>query len=386
MEFKHFSHNHGLVFHQMPQSAQIQCSGCHCLGTGPVYTCWRCSFFLHDQCFRANRSLKHPSHPLHPLTLTPYPTYPSNSFYCNSCTLIGSGFSYSCSECDFDLHVHCAYSPIPNQPIPCSHPNPNPIPNFSPPTVHSPAPAEPESEPPVGFPTGKDRETTHFSHPHRLKLTEVQEKDGKKCSGCEYIVTGPVYTCVEPDCGVDFHLHKKCFELPREVRHKSHLDHALTLLPSPPYQDGFACNACLEKGSAFVYHCTTCSFDLHVECVRWPEKVQRDDHEHALSLFYAPPVPKKDGEEPAAEDEEEKVTFVCDVCHHGVHEMAWTYYCHECDFGTHLDCVVSKVQPPVDKPVDDDAAAAAAIQEAQMKLALLQLLVNGGGPIEFKFS
>nr|GMD59496.1 putative DC1, C1-like, Zinc finger, RING/FYVE/PHD-type [Ipomoea batatas] len=259
----------------MPQGAQIQCSGCHCPGTGPVYACWRCSFFLHDQCFRASRSLKHPSHHLHPLTLTPYPTYPSNSFYCNSCTLIGSGFSYSCSE-------------------------------------------SPEPEPPVGFPTGKDRETTHFSHPHRLKLTEVQEKDGKKCSGCEYIITGPVYTCVDPDCGVDFNLHKKCFELPREVRHKSHLDHALTLLPSPPYQDGdgFACNACLQKGSAFVYHCGACSFDLHVECVRWPEKVQ----------------------------------------------------------------------PPVDKPEDTDDAAAAAIQEAQMKLALLQLLVNGGGPIEFKFS
>nr|GMD71778.1 putative DC1, C1-like, Zinc finger, RING/FYVE/PHD-type [Ipomoea batatas] len=360
MEFKHFSHNHGLVFHQMPQGAQIQCSGCHCPGTGPVYACWRCSFFLHDQCFRASRSLKHPSHHLHPLTLTPYPTYPSNSFYCNSCTLIGSGFSYSCSECDFDLHVHCAHSHIPNQSIPCTHPNPNPnpnpIPSFSPPTsapaaaspsVHS--PAAPEPEPPVGFPTGKDRETTHFSHPHRLKLTEVQENDGKKCSGCEYIVTGPVYTCVDPDCGVDFNLHKKCFELPREVRHNSHLDHALTLLPSPPYQDGdgFACNACLQKGSAFVYHCGACSFDLHVECVRWPEKVQRDDHKHALSLFYAPPVQtKKDGEEAAAEE-----------------------------------------KPPVDKPEDDDgAAAAAAIQEAQMKLALLQLLVNGGGPIEFTFS
>lgn len=111
--------------------------------------------------------------------------------------------------------------------------------------------------------------------------------------------------------------------------------------------------------------------------------MQRDDHKHPLTLFYAPPVPKMDGEGTA--EEAEKVTFVCDVCHYGVHEMAWTYYCHECDFGTHLDCVVSKVHPPVDKPEDDDDAAAAAIREAQMKLALLQLLVNGG-PIEFKFS
>ncbi|KAL3615398.1 hypothetical protein CASFOL_041059 [Castilleja foliolosa] len=110
MEFKHFSHTHGLVFHQTPQlGPEIHCSGCKSPASGNVYACWKCNYFLHEQCFRATRSLDHPSHPTHPLTLLPYPTYPSSSIICNSCNLVGNGFSYSCSECEFDVHVHCAH-------------------------------------------------------------------------------------------------------------------------------------------------------------------------------------------------------------------------------------------------------------------------------------
>ncbi|KAI3498564.1 hypothetical protein L1887_34340 [Cichorium endivia] len=108
--YKHFSHSHNLVMHQPHETANISCSGCNSLLKGTTYVCWQCNFMLHEQCFRAPRSLKHPSHPSHPLTLLPYPTYPSNSFYCNSCKLPGNGLSYSCSDCEFDLHVNCAQS------------------------------------------------------------------------------------------------------------------------------------------------------------------------------------------------------------------------------------------------------------------------------------
>ncbi|EYU27142.1 hypothetical protein MIMGU_mgv1a026726mg, partial [Erythranthe guttata] len=104
MEFMHFSHNHGLVYHQAIQGYEFHCSGCKSAGSGDVYVCWQCNYFLHEHCFRSERSLKHPYHPLHPLTLMPSPTYPSGSFSCNSCSLDGDGFSYSCSECEFDIH------------------------------------------------------------------------------------------------------------------------------------------------------------------------------------------------------------------------------------------------------------------------------------------
>ncbi|GFP93137.1 hypothetical protein PHJA_001458000 [Phtheirospermum japonicum] len=107
MEFKHFSHTHGLVFHHT--GSEVHCSGCKSSATGNVYACWKCNYFLHEQCFRATRSLNHPAHPTHPLTLVPYPTYPSSSIICHSCHLVGNGFSYCCSECEFDVHVHCAH-------------------------------------------------------------------------------------------------------------------------------------------------------------------------------------------------------------------------------------------------------------------------------------
>ncbi|GKA61551.1 zinc finger, PHD-type, C1-like protein [Tanacetum coccineum] len=107
--YKHFSHTHKLEIHDMPEGAEVTCSGCNSPATQTIYVCWQCNFFLHEQCFHATRSKKHPSHPLHPLTLAAYPTYPENSFYCNSCKIMGTGFSYSCSDCDFNLHVHCAY-------------------------------------------------------------------------------------------------------------------------------------------------------------------------------------------------------------------------------------------------------------------------------------
>ncbi|KAM0050227.1 putative kinase C-like, phorbol ester/diacylglycerol-binding protein [Helianthus debilis subsp. tardiflorus] len=108
--YKHFSHAHNLIMHQAHDAANMPCSGCNSLVNGTAYVCWQCNFVLHEQCFHAMRSLKHPSHPSHPLTLVPYPTYPSNSFYCNICKLTGTGLSYSCSDCEFDLHVLCAQS------------------------------------------------------------------------------------------------------------------------------------------------------------------------------------------------------------------------------------------------------------------------------------
>ncbi|KAI3818661.1 hypothetical protein L1987_12476 [Smallanthus sonchifolius] len=113
--YKHFSHAHNLIIHQALEAAKMSCSGCNSFVIGTAYVCWQCNFVLHEQCFHATRSLKHPSHPSHPLTLVPYPTYPSNSFYCNSCKLTGTGLSYSCSDCEFDLHVHCACSGISSQ-------------------------------------------------------------------------------------------------------------------------------------------------------------------------------------------------------------------------------------------------------------------------------
>ncbi|XP_057497600.1 uncharacterized protein LOC130782343 [Actinidia eriantha] len=456
MEFKHFSHPHGLSLHQAPQGPETRCSGCHSpasAGTS-LYSCWQCKFFLHEQCFHATRSLNHPSHPPHPLTLIPYPTYPSGSFFCNSCSLTGTGFSYSCSTCEFDLHVHCAYTPLttavhdlypnfPNQnftahdPYPnfpnqnfysfpqeppnisfspqfdsklqtstthddpygvnvnfpnpqYSYPNELPVPKFNPqmgytgeefssvannkPTggsyggenrtfpeiaaqesvVSGP---EPYSVPNEGLPknygvqTGlpteklpqaslvKPQNLKHFSHQHALQFSEdLKEEDRVLCSGCEQHLFGSAYSCTEPSC--NFHLHKSCIELPQEIHHKSHPKHALTLLPTLPYEEHneFTCNACDRTGTAFTYHCKDCKFDLHVKCAtNLPDTVKRFSHEHPLTLLYSSPYKKtKHG----TDEDEEVVYFRCDTCLGKLDENCWVYYCQKCDYGTDVHCAI----------------------------------------------
>ncbi|XP_051147009.1 uncharacterized protein LOC127262395 [Andrographis paniculata] len=425
---KHFSHNHGLAPHHLPPggAAALICGGCKLPASGNVHVCWKCSYFLHDQCFRAPRSMKHPSHPPHPLTLTPFPTYPSSSFFCNSCHAPGHGFSYTCSHCDFDLHLHCAnpnpnfinpnlpnYPPsppvqsnpnLPNYPPSPSvqsnsnlpnYPPPSPVqsnsnlPNYPPQTGIYPPPIDPiysivvssSTNPPAPNPNPVISHLEHppakppaiikhFSHPHVLTAMEVEKRKGKECSACGGDVAGAAYLCTEPHCG--FNLHKTCFESPPEVKHKSHLQHPLRLLAAPPYNGGFTCNACLKEGKAFVYNCAACSYDLHIDCVRWPEKVVRPDHAHALTLYYSSPAADAgDGEE---------VTFMCDVCSNPVHDMAWVYFCRDCNFGTHLECVAAGI-----KPESDSGAGAGGksqeemISETELKIAMLQLLLGEEG-------
>ncbi|KAH7863967.1 hypothetical protein Vadar_024116 [Vaccinium darrowii] len=264
MGSKHFSHPHNLTIHQIPEGETINCSGCNGATSGAVYECMPCKFFLHVQCFHANRSIDHPSHPHHPLTLVPYPTYPSGSFTCYSCSELGSGFSFSCSACDFDLHVHCAYL-LANTPV-------DPVP-----------------------------------------ILEGQ------------VVTGTTSTepVTEPTAA------------PAQIQHKSHAKHALNLLPRAPSDNGmFICDGCGETSDDSVYRCSTCDYDLHVKCALLDETVDRVDHEHPLTLHCSNPY--------------KGVTFECDVCHYNVPSNSWIYCCLECDYGTHVNCVLGKERPKED--------------------------------------
>ncbi|XAR63391.1 hypothetical protein NMG60_11023304 [Bertholletia excelsa] len=115
------------------------------------------------------------------------------------------------------------------------------------------------------------RGTKHFSHPHALQRTEILKDDGEQCSGCDQSLSGSAYA-------------------------------RLTLLPHSDYPGGwFGCNACGVGSAAFLYHCPSCDFDLHVDCAFMPESVTRDDREHPLTLHYS--FPCEDG-----------WLLVCDVC------------------------------------------------------------------------
>ncbi|XP_031128917.1 uncharacterized protein LOC116030735 [Ipomoea triloba] len=187
----------------------------------------------------------------------------------------------------------------------------------------------------------------HFSHRHPLQLSRStfkpdkhkEEEEEAICCGCEFHIAGAgyasKYTCTKPSCG--FVLHDSCFDLPRKIRHDAHPKHALTLLPSPPYSDReFTCDACGNSGHAFIFHCSRCKFDLHVECASVPETEVREDHPHPLALCYSNLKGKEIGEE---EGEEE---FECFVCKRVVLKWGcWFYYCFTCKCGTHMECATN---------------------------------------------
>ncbi|KZV21781.1 hypothetical protein F511_02939 [Dorcoceras hygrometricum] len=191
----------------------------------------------------------------------------------------------------------------------------------------------------------------HFSHPHPLKLSVSANGENIEtdaiiiCSGCEQtlLATDPVYTCSKRGC--EFFLHRSCSDLPRNMDHKSHPDHGLTLLSEPPEHSlYYNCNACGDLISGFSFHCNKCEdFRLHVKCAFLAESVDSKAHLHTLSVEYSSTHGSR----------EDQDIVVCDVCESCLTEGYWFYFCKECDFRTHLECAISAEGPPV-SPVEEE--------------------------------
>ncbi|GKD77619.1 zinc finger, PHD-type, C1-like protein [Tanacetum coccineum] len=163
----------------------------------------------------------------------------------------------------------------------------------------------------------KNKGIIHFSHPHGLVWVNIKQVKKKiTCSGCQQSLVGKGNACVEENCG--FQVDESCFNLEKEIRHKSHPAHPLSLLSSSPYKNEngmFACGACFKNGSGFTYHCSICEYDLDITCANLKETVKRDDHQHVLKLYYEGPL---NGEDYA---------LYCDVCNRVVPRDHWAYYC-----------------------------------------------------------
>ncbi|XP_024010885.1 uncharacterized protein LOC18015500 isoform X2 [Eutrema salsugineum] len=138
----------------------------------------------------------------------------------------------------------------------------------------------------------------HPSHNHPLRIFKAQDEDEIICSGCELDMTGQSFKCT---------------------------NHSYT------------CDACGEYGSGFTYNCSECQYDVHVGCAFIPETVEREDHEHPLTLLYNTPCKGR----------EDGAMFICDVCEEDMSENLWVYYCKECDYGTHVhSCKVYEDHEP----------------------------------------
>ncbi|GKV34585.1 hypothetical protein SLEP1_g42948 [Rubroshorea leprosula] len=176
----------------------------------------------------------------------------------------------------------------------------------------------------------------HFSHPHPLVLVEEQEMDWisiiYNCSACQERVEGSSYNCSE----CDFCLHKSCAELPREINHPSHLYHPLILYEKRPMDCSYSvwfCNSCRKVNESgeelFVYHCSSCDFDLDIRCALLINLISGDipklkhfSHQH--SLFFL----KKHYIEPQDQS--------CSACEEPI--SGPVYCCFDCSFFLHQKC------------------------------------------------
>ncbi|XP_049399758.1 uncharacterized protein LOC125863777 [Solanum stenotomum] len=180
----------------------------------------------------------------------------------------------------------------------------------------------------------------HFSHPHILKPI-VNPTETLTCNACEQPnITSNFYGC--NTC--QYYLHQNCLNAPRFLDHSSHPSHHLTLLPTPTYSNrSYTCKACASAGNGFSFSCARCEFDVHMHCALLPQTVfLSQHHHHDLVLIF---------ESPFYDDaDDESTVFVCDLCRDNVDLNNWFYYCADCDFGTHLECAISKSVSQQERP------------------------------------
>ncbi|EYU35257.1 hypothetical protein MIMGU_mgv1a024781mg, partial [Erythranthe guttata] len=171
--------------------------------------------------------IRHRTHPEHLLK----PFYIPNEFLCDGCDQLGSGPTYSCEACNFDLHEICATCPS---------------------TIQS------------GF---------HPKHPLTLVNKPVANR---VCDLCGDFVCGLFYTC--RTCAFD--VHPLCTQLPVQVKLPMHR-HRLTLKPGRIAP----CDLCDEVCASWRYTCRTCDVDIHLECA-----LQDDDDDDEIVLPEPPPM------------------------------------------------------------------------------------------------
>lgn len=168
---------------------------------------------------------RHTSHPQHPLSQVEV----SDLFTCSGCKEYGSGFRFTCQQCEFQLHEFCALAP----PLLKEHP---------------------------------------FHRQHQLSLHSKPVKGGilkSKCDVCWKPTKGYTFRCN----ACSYQMHPCCSMLSDQIDIKVH-PHPLKLLPAnvnSPNGDsasGFVCGECKRNRSGRVYRCRVCEYHLHAVCAK----------------------------------------------------------------------------------------------------------------------
>ncbi|XP_039054660.1 uncharacterized protein LOC120197113 [Hibiscus syriacus] len=387
-ESKHDFHQHPLTFIQTPmdEHKRSYCSCCHQPLLDALYVCVDCPFIIHKKCLdELSTIIHHPSHRQHPLSLESI----ENAHFCKLCQTQHSGYFYSCSLCNFNINIECAWArsvvedkshhqhaftlfwrqdnsnlyDVIEQECQCEGLN-----------------AATQSSITRVIEVNEDGDATkieHFIHEgHCLVLADkMEEKTDRKCDGCMLPVsTNLFYHCSESDC--HFCLHKHCSELPRIkplwlhrsnatlqsrdflfcdmcnrpcsgffYKIKGYYDVCLRCAKVPDIIESQAhqhflffdfkckkkpCNGCgndWHRNGAF--RCGKCSFALDFRCVTLPHSTRHKSDEHILYLN-------------SHDDNDYPNHCYCDICEEKRNPSLQYYHCPKCDTSAHVNCVLGK--------------------------------------------
>ncbi|KAF7149255.1 hypothetical protein RHSIM_Rhsim03G0012500 [Rhododendron simsii] len=405
---KHTSHPHQLIILQM--ESMFLCYACGIKHEGTSFLCTTCGFWINEECASSPINLKLNKHHHHTLSLIyfiPQEVYQHRSPYCEICSkrIYRRFWVYSCSECRYLVHLHCAVldkknNETDNQ----SHDRGlNPI-NLSSSNLAT-ATSDTDLHKVICLPVpytsdiitqfikntaiqGKHEgaaEIKHGSHDHPLTLYEEPIHHAsshfnvawnfQKCCGCAQTISAPFYCCVE----CEFYLHVWCAKLPEELRHPAHPQHTLSLTTTLAAK----CTCCSLFGSIFLYKCKECYFYLDCKCASLPRVIKHKGHDkHTLALrptyssgtctscsasfiisfecrgckfnlcVRCAILPR------TVRHRYDKHPFTltyspppyrtdddfCEICEEGIDSNRWFYHCGECGQYLHTDCIL-----PVDQ-------------------------------------
>ncbi|KAK9274922.1 hypothetical protein L1049_022177 [Liquidambar formosana] len=351
MEIAHFSHQHRLILRDDKKNDEYKCYACQLpISSGPSYGCTQYKeFILHKSCVELPKRIEHPYHPQHFLILLDKSPY-LKGYGCDACRkrCFKFQFVYHCDACDFDLDIGCASLVLPIMRYEghehlltlfdkihavadeclcksCSEPCSALVLrcvecNFN---VHKSC-ADDKSC--VELP----KQIQHIFHPHQPLTPRDHPRKDLRCNACAVVIKNFSFRCEE----CDFTLGHECTSLAPTIKYEGH-HHLLTLFHEFHFR--FWCVSCEAWGHGFVFRCVECRFNLHPHCLpSFPRTIQHKCHE-TCPLTLTNSVP-----EDADTDE-----YYCDACEKQREESRYesVYYCADCSFVAHIQCVISEVLP-----------------------------------------
>ncbi|CAA7055225.1 unnamed protein product [Microthlaspi erraticum] len=162
----------------------------------------------------------------------------------------------------------------------------------------------------------------HSRHPLKLVSTETIANTDGKCHFCRYELDDLTYHC--STCS--FSLHVRCSVVPPPLtvyQPKSH-NHTFTLMAR---LISFTCNACGIGGERNPYVCLECNFTLHKSCIDLPRVININRHEHRIYRTY----------------DLNLGDWECGVCRKKIDGAFGAFSCKRCpDYVVHSKCATRK--------------------------------------------